>query len=335
MAVDGGDTLKDLSKDKCVNPRAQFYKKPIRKDNYNLDVDNIDSPQEIRRQQLLQHQKKSRDAAFNIGRGLVEEAFNSEDENDNEMEVDRHKEYKVKKYKNYGNRLMLSEWMLEVPQDFLEKWTMVPCPIGQRTQIIACKGSTKAFNRRGLRLGKFSSALPGGNSENQRNSCTILDCIWVKELKTYYALDILAWSNQTFLNCEAEFRLFWLNAQLQDIKVLKEREYRVNSFPILPLPQIPCDQNLSELLNTIHDLPTLDGLLFYHREGLYTCGRSPLVTWLKSFMLPEVLGIRVPPPFDEKPDGYIDFKHYIQSSTAKRKKGKLTESKMEVVEVNA
>lgn len=40
------------------NERAAFYKKPISKNNYKLKVDFDDTPQEIRRQKLLEHQKK-------------------------------------------------------------------------------------------------------------------------------------------------------------------------------------------------------------------------------------------------------------------------------------
>lgn len=73
-------------------------------------------------------------------------------------------------------------------------------------------------------------------------------------------------------------------------------------------------------MENLSDLYPLDGLLFYHRDGQYTKGRTPLVTWLKSFMLSEVLGISVPPSLDEKPDGYIDFKYYILNSRAKKRK---------------
>jgi len=38
----------------------------------------------------------------------------------------------------------------------------------------------------------------------------------------------------------------------------------------------------------------LDGLLFYHKRTHYTFGQSPLVVWLKAYMLPEILGISVP-----------------------------------------
>jgi len=38
----------------------------------------------------------------------------------------------------------------------------------------------------------------------------------------------------------------------------------------------------------------LDGLLFYHKTTHYTFGPSPLVVWLKAYMLPEILGVSVP-----------------------------------------
>jgi len=38
----------------------------------------------------------------------------------------------------------------------------------------------------------------------------------------------------------------------------------------------------------------LDGLLFYHKRAHYTFGPSPLVVWLKAYMMPEILGISVP-----------------------------------------
>ena len=38
----------------------------------------------------------------------------------------------------------------------------------------------------------------------------------------------------------------------------------------------------------------VDGLLFFHKRTHYTCGRTPLVGWLKPYLLPEILGISVP-----------------------------------------
>lgn len=42
----------------CCNERCLLYKKPISKHNYRLQVDFDETPQEIRRQTLLEHQKK-------------------------------------------------------------------------------------------------------------------------------------------------------------------------------------------------------------------------------------------------------------------------------------
>ncbi|XP_015594471.1 snurportin-1 [Cephus cinctus] len=331
MAAEFTDLSADSSKRGSVNPRVSLYKKPIKKDNYRLEVDNYDTPQEIRRQRLLFYQKKSRDALFNAGRTILEEVLNSDEENE-EMEVDKQRRT-IKRSHYYANQLMMSEWMFEVPQDYLEKWVMVPCPVGRRSFVIACKGETKAYNRRGMRLGRFKSALPGGNSNEHKSSCTILDCIWIKEMKMYFVLDILAWSNQPLLNCDTEFRFFWLKSQLNEIQELKEQNTLRNTYPIIPLPNTSCDSNIYEFLTSLSTLPPLDGLLFYHREGHYTKGRTPLVTWLKPFMLPEVLGVLVPPPFDEKPEGYIDFKHYVLSNSSKGKRKTSVDSNMETADV--
>ncbi|CAK9800253.1 SNUPN [Anthophora plagiata] len=338
MATEVKDNLTTIIEKENSNPRAVFYKKPIRRDNYNLDIDNIDTPQEIRRQRLLQFQKKCRDIAFNVGRGILEEAFNSEeDEYEGDMEIEENEKKKYhssKRHKYYANQLMMSEWMLEVPQDFLDKWIIVPCPQGKRTLVVACKGITKAYNKRGNQLGKFYSALPGGNSSEHRSSCTIIDCLWIKQQKAYFVLDVLAWSNQSLMNCDTEFRFFWLKSQLQEIEELQKRDTYRNTYPMLPLPNINCNTDISLALANLSNIYPLDGLLFYHRDGKYTKGRTPLVTWLKPFMLPEVLGISTPPPLDEKPDGYIDFKYYILNSRAKKRKQKL-ENQMDIGDENS
>ena len=38
-------------------------------------------------------------------------------------------------------------------------------------------------------------------------------------------------------------------------------------------------------------------MLFFHKRTHYTCGRTPLVGWLKPYMLPEILGLPVPDTF--------------------------------------
>lgn len=74
------------------------------------------------------------------------------------------------------------------------------------------------------------------------------------------------------------------------------------------------------------ELKSIDGFLFYHRNAHYYFGYTPLVTWLKPFMLPEALGIFVPSPFDEKPDNYISFEHYMQKQNRRKNKKRNTKN---------
>lgn len=166
MAENVFDLSVNLNEKIAVNPRIVLYKKPIRNNNYKTESSDDESPQEIRRQRLLEEQKKwvenlklsniilvlenpikktfntprKRDATFNAGRGLMDEALHSDDRNDEVMEVQQNDSWKrIKKFQCYANQFMMSEWMLEVPPDLLDKWLMVPCPQGQRTLLIACK----------------------------------------------------------------------------------------------------------------------------------------------------------------------------------------------------
>ncbi|XP_043484136.1 snurportin-1 [Leptopilina heterotoma] len=309
------------------NHRSLFYKKPISRNNFKLEIDYDDSPQETRRQEFLNQQKRNRETGYNNTRGILPEDYDSENEEE-EMDVDikkAKKKFFKHRHKYYENHLMLSEWLLEVPEDFIDKWIMVPCPEGRRVLLVARKGKTKAYDRRGRKLSTFNSALPGGSSEDYKSSCSMLDCIWQPKEKKYYVLDILAWSNYPFTNCETEFRFYWLQHQLGDIKELEEKNSNKNRYPIAPLPRVFCNSNMSSVLENLPSI-TLDGILFFHREADYTHGRTPLVTWLKPFMLPEILGIAVPSSMSEKPNGYIDLEHYIS-----KKKKKVTSELMETV----
>lgn len=70
---------------------------------------------------------------------MEEEERDELEEEPEEMEVDKMKRRRFKPRKDYARMFMLSEWMLEVPQDFAEKWIMVPCPVGKRALLVACK----------------------------------------------------------------------------------------------------------------------------------------------------------------------------------------------------
>ena len=57
----------------------------------------------------------------------------------------------------------------------------------------------------------------------------------------------------------------------------------------------------------------LDGLLFYHKRAHYAFGTTPLVLWLKAFMLPEILGVPVSAQhMAQRPTSYSTFSHHAE-----------------------
>lgn len=116
-----------------------------------------------------------------------------------------------------------------------------------------------------------------------------------------------------------DLRQFWIKSKFAEIKNLQDRNTHTNTYPILPLPSINCDSDLSAALENLDPkLFPLDGLLFYHRAASYTFMKTPLVTWLKPYMLPEKLGISVSPPLDERPNSYINFQHFMEQINIKK-----------------
>lgn len=39
----------------------------------------------------------------------------------------------------FKNQIMLSEWLIEIPEDFDTNWLIVPCPKGKRCLLVASK----------------------------------------------------------------------------------------------------------------------------------------------------------------------------------------------------
>lgn len=90
---------------------------------------------------------------------------------------------------------------------------------------------------------------------------------------------------------------------------------------------------IASALNTcpiFSDNTELDGFLFYHKDGSYTYGESPLVLWLYSFMVEEVMPMfNVHDFYNEKPENYTNYLQFIQEFEAERDKGKRKTDKMD------
>ncbi|XP_059512270.1 snurportin-1 isoform X2 [Myotis daubentonii] len=259
----------DLNSTAAPHPRLSQYKSKYS----SLE-------QSERRQQLLERQKFKRLDYVNHARRLAEddwtgmESAEEDKKYDEEMDIDTGK----KLPKRYANQLMLSEWLIDVPSDLGQEWIVVVCPVGKRALIVASRGSTSAYTKSGYCVNKFSSLLPGGNKRNSTTAkdYTILDCIYSEAKQTYYILDVMCWRGHPFYDCQTDFRFYWMHSKL------------------------PEEEGLGE--NT--KLNPVDGLLFYHKQTHYSPGSTPLVGWLRPYMVSDILGVAVPAggPLTTKPE---------------------------------
>ncbi|XP_069653970.1 snurportin-1 isoform X2 [Haliaeetus albicilla] len=226
-----------------------------------------------RRRRLLRLQRERRLDYVNHARRLAEDDWAGvESEGEEKEEIAEEEEMDVdagkKLPKRYANQLMLSEWLVDVPLDLEQEWVVVVCPVGKRALVVASRGTTAAYTKSGFCVNRFPSLLPGGNRHNSTSEKVycILDCIYNEAKQTYYILDVMCWRGHPVYDCQTDFRFFWLSSKIQEEEGLGEKS-RINP---------------------------VDGLLFYHKQTHYTPGSTPLVGWLRPYMVPEILGLAVP-----------------------------------------
>ncbi|XP_034031871.1 snurportin-1 isoform X2 [Thalassophryne amazonica] len=229
------------------------------------------------------------------------------------MEIERRK-----LPKHYANQLMLSEWLVDVPSELDTDWLMVVCPVGKRSLIVASKGSTSAYTKSGYCVNRFPSLLPGGNRHNSAlgKDYTILDCIYSEVDRTYYILDIMCWRGHPVYDCPTEFRFYWLQSKVQEADGLSEIAKR-NPFQFVRLQSTDCSPDSIQKALAAEYSFNVDGLLFYHRQTHYTPGSTPLVGWLRPYMVTDILGIEVPVgPLTTKP---LYASHQLQQILEQKK----------------
>ncbi|XP_053220468.1 tyrosine-protein phosphatase non-receptor type 9 isoform X6 [Podarcis raffonei] len=265
-----------------------------------------------RRRQLLAFQKTKRLDYVNHARRLAEDDWTGTEEEEEEEDEERagadsadmEMEVGTKLPKRYANQLMLSEWLIDVPPDLVQEWLLVVCPVGKRALIVASQGSTAAYTKSGFCVNRFPSLLPGGSRRTSATGkeYTILDCIYSEAQQMYYILDVMCWRGHPVYDCQTDFRFYWLHSKMQEEDGLGKKS-RLNPFKFVGLQSYSCTpESLCKVLAT--DFPfEVDGLLFYHKETHYNPGSTPLVGWLRPYMVPDILGIPVPLcPLTAKPD---------------------------------
>lgn len=127
---------------------------------------------------------------------------------------------KKRKIKHVADKFMLSEWLVDIPEDFYQNWYMICCPKGKRTLVIASNGRTSVYTRNGYFMFYFESQIPGGSrfplKHNIKTKNSILDCIFVESEQTFYILDVIIWNGCSFYGCDTEFRFYWMHNNISE-----------------------------------------------------------------------------------------------------------------------
>lgn len=99
--------------------------------------------------------------------------------------------------------------------------------------VFSSGGRTVSRNRSGNVVHRgFASLLPSGSylQSNKKNTVTILDCIWISRIGTYYVMDCILWSDQTIGSSEAAFRMWFIRSKLAECgridEISKENKFR-------------------------------------------------------------------------------------------------------------
>lgn len=196
--------------------------------------------------------------------------------------------------------MMFAEWLFNIPED-LSSWFVIPCPRGQRCLVIVHSHRTFVYNKHGNVIRTIQTNLPRQ---------TILYCIYDHRSSIYHILDLIMWNGQDYsTQVECQCRFFMLMSL--------EGDRRLNQhFQILLRTTVDQEQWTIE---------AEDGYLFYHPLGFYECGYSPLVCWLKPFMIEDILHIQCSYPI-VKPVGYTTSEEYMFNEQSERKKDHLDKS---------
>lgn len=128
-------------------------------------------------------------------------------------------------------------------------------------------------------------------------------------------LDLMCWNSHVFYDSDRECRYFLLESKLSEEGEAVSTKSGRNPLPFQLLPQHPCTtEHLEVVLSKAHPVP-VDGLLFFHKQGHYVRRLSPLCTWLKPHMVPEILRVPVS-------QGFLDSAPVLEKKERRDREGK-------------
>ncbi|VDO40207.1 unnamed protein product [Onchocerca flexuosa] len=193
--------------------------------------------QERRRKEFLRRQKEARFDYANHARKLAMNEMDEDENNEEEEEMDStmpgKNSKKINRKRNcnrYADELMLSEWLVDIPDSLSKDWICIPCPVGRRCLVVASNGVTSAYSKSGYLITQFHSYLPGGNHPCH-GSYTLLDCVFDSKSRTFYCLDMIAWNSLTVADSDFDCRLFMMNSRITENENFREISKQI---PVVP-----------------------------------------------------------------------------------------------------
>ncbi|CAL8087242.1 unnamed protein product [Calicophoron daubneyi] len=237
-----------------------------------------------------------------------------------------------KSWRSYSHNLMLAEWLLFMPPTFADDYLLKLCPKGRHVLVRAAYGATKIYSRTGYLLFRTQSRLPGGGlgqSEHQSSAnSTVLDCIMIRPENSLtedldgdlsvksspilmYVVDVIYFRKTCYTELPFRERCSWLENYHRS-----EIEEEVSDDPIRfrVLSSYPCTEESMKTVFLAKPEFDLDGVLFYHEAVRYKPGATPLVGWLKPYMLAEWFpSLQLHPDYsNETPEDYTNYLNEIR-----------------------
>ena len=171
------------------------------------------------------------------------------------------------------------------------QWIVFPRPEGIRCLVICNHGKTVSRKRNGQILHRsFQSPFPGGHRRScDPSSLTVLDCVFQSyTIDTFFIIDVLLWNGMNFVDQDVDFRFAWIRDRSRELDPVASGSH----FSFVE-PRFPCSNFdvIAQCYNHFEDDTKFgfrqDGILFYHRKGIYEMGHSPLtLIWKDSFCCP-------------------------------------------------
>ncbi|XP_076444072.1 uncharacterized protein LOC143282349 [Babylonia areolata] len=186
-----------------------------------------------------------------------------------------------------------AEWL---PSNMSE-WMCSVCPEGTRRLVVASHKSTRVHSWSGKFLEEHESHLPGGSRSsisavNEENDCTILDCMYLKEIQMYYVLDMLYWKGRSFYQVEARDRITTLHEKMNGIPTLgKIMQTNTRRFRLVPLSYTSDKESVCAAIASTQF--AISGLMLCHKRSLYMRGVTPVALWVPVYLVQGVMEILI------------------------------------------